>query len=129
MLKIDFGLVVCYGKPREPECIALNPRHCAPTVELGDGKAIWGSTRYFKVLMDCFLKNTKFVLSDTPSIADLAIAPAFTFIKARLKFWEAVPGLPPGHVGGFPTRFRGAWYAQAHPTHFRGVWYAQAHDV
>ena len=62
-------------------------------MELEDGKAIWESTRYFKVLMECFLNNTRFVLSDTPTIADLAIAiaPALTFIKARLKFLEAVP--------------------------------------
>ena len=46
---------------------------------------------HFKVLIDCFLKDTKFVFSDTPTIADLAIAPALTFIKARPKFWEAVP--------------------------------------
>lgn len=46
---------------------------------------------HFKVLTDCFLENTKFCFSNTPTIADLAVAPALTFIKARSKFWDAVP--------------------------------------
>ena len=46
---------------------------------------------HFKVLTDTFLKDTKFIYSDTPTIADLAVAPPLTFIKARSKFWDAVP--------------------------------------
>jgi len=46
---------------------------------------------HFKTLTTVFLKDTKFAYSDTPTIADLAIAPCLTFIKARSKFWEAVP--------------------------------------
>mmetsp|Transcript_5888 Transcript_5888/g.12807 ORF Transcript_5888/g.12807 Transcript_5888/m.12807 type:complete len:199 (-) Transcript_5888:335-931(-) len=46
---------------------------------------------HFNTLMDVFLKDTKFVYSDTPTIADLAVAPCLTFIKARRKFWDAVP--------------------------------------
>jgi len=46
---------------------------------------------HFKVLCDVYLKDTKFCYSDTPTIADLAVAPCLTFIKARSKFWDAVP--------------------------------------
>lgn len=46
---------------------------------------------HFKTLTDWFLKDTKFVFSDTPTIADLSIALPLTFIKARHNFWEAVP--------------------------------------
>jgi glutathione S-transferase len=46
---------------------------------------------HFKTLTDWFLKDTKFVFSDTPTIADLSIAMPLTFIKARTNFWEAVP--------------------------------------
>jgi glutathione S-transferase len=46
---------------------------------------------HFKTLTDVFLKDTKFIYSDTPTIADLSVAPALTFIKARSKFWDAVP--------------------------------------
>jgi glutathione S-transferase len=46
---------------------------------------------HFKLLTETFLKDTKFVYSDTPTIADLSIAPALTFIKARSKFWDATP--------------------------------------
>lgn len=46
---------------------------------------------HFKTLTEVFLKDSKFVYSDTPTIADLAIAPSLTFIKARSKFWDAVP--------------------------------------
>jgi glutathione S-transferase len=141
----------------------MNPCHCAPMIELDDGKAIWESCavmryfcniagekseslypsdpfkraqidlaldwrqtsyypclpaigyivfgmggdltssenakakfeelqeKHFKVLMDTFLKDTKFIYSDTPTIADLAVAPTLTFIMARPKYWEAVP--------------------------------------
>jgi glutathione S-transferase len=47
---------------------------------------------HFKTLTDVFLKDTPFCYSDEPTIADLAVAPCLTFIKARAKFWEAVPG-------------------------------------
>jgi len=46
---------------------------------------------HFPVLLDIFLKDTKFVYSDKPTIADLAIAPSLTFIKARKNFWAKVP--------------------------------------
>lgn len=46
---------------------------------------------HFTVLTDIYLKDTKFCFSDTPTIADLAVAPPLTFIKARGKFWEKVP--------------------------------------
>jgi len=39
---------------------------------------------HFNTLMDVFLKDTKFVYSDTPTIADLAVAPCLTFIKVRI---------------------------------------------
>lgn len=45
----------------------------------------------FKTLTTVFLKDTKFAFSDTPTIADLSIATVLPFIKARSKFWEAVP--------------------------------------
>jgi len=45
----------------------------------------------FPILTGVFLKNTKFVFSDTPTIADLSIAPPLNFIKARSKFWAKVP--------------------------------------
>ena len=47
---------------------------------------------HFVTLTDVFLKDTPFCYSDKPTIADLAIAPCLTFIKARGKFWECVPG-------------------------------------
>mmetsp|Transcript_17345 Transcript_17345/g.28811 ORF Transcript_17345/g.28811 Transcript_17345/m.28811 type:complete len:221 (-) Transcript_17345:162-824(-) len=159
-LGLDCELENCYGKTREPAFIAMNPCHCAPTVELDNGIAIWESNavmrylcniagekgeklypsdpvkraqidlamdwrqtsyypclpaigyivfgmdgdteaakakfeelqeKHFKVLMDVFLKDTKFIFSDTPTIADLAVAPTLTLIMARPKFWEAVP--------------------------------------
>jgi len=46
---------------------------------------------HFPVLTDVYLKDTKFALSDTVTIADLAVATTLTFIKARPKFWEKVP--------------------------------------
>jgi glutathione S-transferase len=46
---------------------------------------------HFPILMETFLKDTKFVFSDTPTIADLSIALPLVFIQAREKFWEAVP--------------------------------------
>jgi glutathione S-transferase len=46
---------------------------------------------HFTTLTDVFLKDHDFCYSDTPTIADLAVAPCLTFIKARAKFWEAVP--------------------------------------
>mmetsp|Transcript_17294 Transcript_17294/g.41513 ORF Transcript_17294/g.41513 Transcript_17294/m.41513 type:complete len:243 (-) Transcript_17294:168-896(-) len=48
-------------------------------------------TEHFPVLTDVYLKETKFCFSDTPTIADLAIAPALTFLKARKNFWAKVP--------------------------------------
>ena len=45
----------------------------------------------FPVLVDVFLKDTAFCFSDKPTIADLAIAPTLTFLKARANFWEKVP--------------------------------------
>jgi len=56
-------------------------------------KAKFASLRdeHFKTLTDVFLKDTKFVYSDTPTIADLSIGPCLSFLKARSKFWEAVP--------------------------------------
>jgi glutathione S-transferase len=47
---------------------------------------------HFKTLVDVFLKDHDFCYSNTPTIADLSIAPCLTFIKARSKFWESVPG-------------------------------------
>ena len=46
---------------------------------------------HFKTLVEVYLKDTPFCFSDKPTIADLAVAPALTFIKARAKLWEAVP--------------------------------------
>lgn len=45
----------------------------------------------FPVLVDVYLKDTPFLFSDKPTIADLSVAPPLTFIKARSKFWDAVP--------------------------------------
>jgi glutathione S-transferase len=45
----------------------------------------------FNILTTVFLKDKKFVFSDTPTIADLSIALPLPLIKARNKFWEAVP--------------------------------------
>ena len=155
----DVEIVNCYGKTRTEEFMAMNPCHCAPSVELDDGTGIWESNTvmrflcniapngdslypkdpikrarvdlaldwrqtslypcfpaigyilfgmeqstekaqedfkklldtHFKTLTDVFLKDTKFIYSDTPTIADLSVAPPLTFIKARGKFWDAVP--------------------------------------
>ncbi|KAL7547288.1 hypothetical protein ACHAWF_017219 [Thalassiosira exigua] len=46
---------------------------------------------HFPVLMDVYLKDTPFVYSDKPTIADLSIAPVMTFLKCRGKFWAKVP--------------------------------------
>jgi glutathione S-transferase len=46
---------------------------------------------HFKVLTDAYLKDTDFCFSDTPTIADLSVAPLLTFLKARSKFWDKVP--------------------------------------
>mmetsp|Transcript_2896 Transcript_2896/g.6107 ORF Transcript_2896/g.6107 Transcript_2896/m.6107 type:complete len:223 (+) Transcript_2896:140-808(+) len=46
---------------------------------------------HFPVLLDVFLKDTPFCFSDKPTIADLAIAPLITFLKARKAFWAKVP--------------------------------------
>lgn len=45
----------------------------------------------FPVLTDVYLKDTKFIYGDEPTIADLSVAPCLTFIKVRSKFWEKVP--------------------------------------
>ena len=45
----------------------------------------------FPILLDTFLKDTKFCYSDTPTIADLGVAPLLTLIKGRPKFWAKVP--------------------------------------
>jgi len=155
----NIEIVNAYGKTRAPEFLAMNPCHTCPTLEFGDGVAIWESCaimrylcrsipsgdklypkdlkaaaridmvcdwrqtsmyncipaigygifgmeqsdeeaqkqfknlidEHFKTLTEVFLKDNKFCYSDTPTIADLAIAPSLTFIKARSKFWDAVP--------------------------------------
>ncbi|KAL7527217.1 hypothetical protein ACHAWF_002093 [Thalassiosira exigua] len=46
---------------------------------------------HFPVLLDVYLKDTPFVYSDKPTIADLSIAPVMTFLKCRKKFWAKVP--------------------------------------
>lgn len=46
---------------------------------------------HFKVLTNVYLKDTEFCYSDTPTIADLSVAPPITFLKARSKFWDKVP--------------------------------------
>lgn len=48
-------------------------------------------SEHFPVLTDVYLKDTKFCFSDTPTIADLAVAPSLTFIKTRKNFWAKVP--------------------------------------
>ena len=45
----------------------------------------------FPVLTGTFLAGKKFIYSDTITIADLAVAPALTFIRARKNFWAKVP--------------------------------------
>ena len=45
----------------------------------------------FPVLLEVYLKDTPYCYSDKPTIADLAIAPALTFLKARKNFWAKVP--------------------------------------
>ena len=46
---------------------------------------------HLKTLTGTFLKDTKFVFSDTPSIADLSIGLPLVFLKARTNFWAVVP--------------------------------------
>lgn len=157
----DVEIVNAYGKTRTEEFLKMNPCHCAPTLELDDGTAIWESNavmrfmcvnagekgealypkdpvlrakidmamdwrqssyypclpsigyiifgmtmgddekvradfkklleEVFPILMGTFLKDTKFIYSDTPTIADLSIAPTLTFLKGRSKFWAKVP--------------------------------------
>jgi len=64
-------------------------------MEMDDEKAKKGFAtlleEVFPVLLDVYLKDTAFCFSDKPTIADLAIAPSLTFIKARSQFWEKVP--------------------------------------
>jgi len=45
----------------------------------------------FPVLVDVYLKDTPYCYSATPTIADLAVAPTLTFLKARKAFWAKVP--------------------------------------
>mmetsp|Transcript_67160 Transcript_67160/g.187977 ORF Transcript_67160/g.187977 Transcript_67160/m.187977 type:complete len:221 (+) Transcript_67160:106-768(+) len=45
----------------------------------------------FPVLTGTFLKDTQFIFSDKPTIADLSVAPPLIFIMARSKFWAKVP--------------------------------------
>ena len=45
----------------------------------------------FPVFKDCFLKETKFIFSDTPTIADLSIGATIRFLAVRPKFWAKVP--------------------------------------
>ena len=46
---------------------------------------------HFITLMEVYLKDTPFCLSDKPTIADLSIAPALTFLKVRKHMWAKVP--------------------------------------
>jgi glutathione S-transferase len=46
---------------------------------------------HFPMILDTFLGEKRFCYSDTPTIADLSVAPLLTLIKGRKKFWEAVP--------------------------------------
>jgi len=45
----------------------------------------------FPILVDVYLKDTPFCYSEKATIADLAIAPTLTFLKARKNFWAKVP--------------------------------------
>jgi glutathione S-transferase len=45
----------------------------------------------FPVVTGTFLNGTKFIFSDTPTIADLCLAPTIRFLSIRPKFWEQVP--------------------------------------
>jgi len=46
---------------------------------------------HFPMIEKTFLNGMKFCFSDTPTIADLAVAPLITLFKGRKKFWEAIP--------------------------------------
>lgn len=46
---------------------------------------------HLKTLTDVFLKDKPFIFSDTPTIADLAVALPLVFVMARSKFWAKVP--------------------------------------
>jgi len=46
---------------------------------------------HFPILMDIYLKDTPFIFSETPTIADLSVAIPLVLLKARPKFWEATP--------------------------------------
>mgnify|MGYP003872968467 CR=1 FL=1 len=46
---------------------------------------------HFKLLLEVYLKDTPFIFSETPTIADLSVALPLVFIMARGKFWDAVP--------------------------------------
>ena len=63
-----------------------------PTDE-ADAKKQFGkiTNELFPTLMDVYLKDTQFVYSDKPTIADLSIAPVLTFLKCRKNFWAVVP--------------------------------------
>jgi glutathione S-transferase len=43
------------------------------------------------MIENTFLNGKKFCFSDTPTIADLSVAPLITLLKGRKKFWAAVP--------------------------------------
>ena len=45
----------------------------------------------FPVITNHFLKDTKFIYSDTPTIADLSFAVTIKFLAVRPKFWAKVP--------------------------------------
>jgi glutathione S-transferase len=68
---------ICFGMP------------CDDDKAKADFKALMDEV--FPILINTFLKDTKFVFSDTPTIADLAFAPTLNFIKARKNFWKLVP--------------------------------------
>jgi len=47
--------------------------------------------QHFPILLDAYLKDTPFCYSQTVTIADLAVALTFTFIKCRKNMWAEVP--------------------------------------
>jgi len=46
---------------------------------------------HFPILLDTYLKDTPFCYSETVTIADLAVALTFTFLKCRKNLWAEVP--------------------------------------
>jgi glutathione S-transferase len=73
-LGIDCELVNCYGKTRTPEFLAMNPCHCAPTVEVAEGQVIWESCTVMRYLCNIAENGEKLYPKDPFKRAQVDLA-------------------------------------------------------